>query len=95
MTSRLVIVAVLAALSLPAAAGGAGASPETTITAGPVAVTNDTSASFAFRSDDPTARFACALDSAAFSDCTSPSPVSAGDGVHHFLSLIQSDAADD
>lgn len=83
MTKRLVPVAILAALALPAAAGGAG-SPETTITSGPPSFANTTSAMFAFTSSDSGARFACALDSGAFSNCASPFSVSAAEGSHHF-----------
>jgi N-acetylneuraminic acid mutarotase len=51
------------------------AAPDTIINAGPAAdggATNSTTAIFNFTSDDPTATFACSLDSAAFSACTSP-----------------------
>ena len=84
MTKRLLPVAVLAALSLPAAAGGAGPLPETTIVAGPSSNVNTTSATFTFTSSDARARFACALDSGSFSNCVSPYSLSAGEGPHHF-----------
>jgi hypothetical protein len=95
MTKRLLPLAVLAALILPAAAGGSASPPETTITSGPIEVTNATSATFAFSSDDPAARFACALDSAAFSNCASPFTVSAEEGTHHFYVVAVDGAATD
>jgi hypothetical protein len=59
--------------------GGAGApppppppAPDTSITAGPGSSTTDTSASFSFASTTAGASFQCALDTAAFAACTSP-----------------------
>ena len=47
--------------------------PETTITDGPPATTTDTSAQFAFSSNQPGSTFLCKLDGAsAFTDCPSP-----------------------
>jgi hypothetical protein len=59
----------LTALAAPA---GAAAAPETTITAGPIGRTGDSSPSFAFESSDPEATFECSLDGSGFSRCTSP-----------------------
>lgn len=46
--------------------------PETTIDSGPLAVTSATTATFEFSSDVPGSTFACSLDGAAFTPCTSP-----------------------
>jgi hypothetical protein len=50
--------------------------PDTIINSGPTAAsggaTNSTTATFNFTSTDPSATFACSLDSAAFTPCTSP-----------------------
>jgi hypothetical protein len=67
-------LAALTALLLLGFAGSAAArtAPETTITAGPIGRTGDSSPSFAFASSDPDATFECSLDGAGFSPCTSP-----------------------
>jgi Putative esterase len=46
--------------------------PETTITGGPATVTNATSATFSFVSNEAGSTFQCRLDAAAFAVCTSP-----------------------
>jgi hypothetical protein len=46
--------------------------PDTTITAGPTGTVTTTSASFSFTSTITGSTFACSLDGAAFSTCTSP-----------------------
>lgn len=46
--------------------------PETTITAGPSAATDDDTPTFEFASDDEAATFACRLDGEPFSACASP-----------------------
>ena len=46
--------------------------PETTITGGPDEVTNATSATFTFTSNEAGSTFQCRLDAAAFAACTSP-----------------------
>jgi M6 family metalloprotease-like protein len=46
--------------------------PNTTITGGPLALTNLTNASFTFSSSEANSSFACKLDSGAFATCTSP-----------------------
>jgi hypothetical protein len=78
----LLLAGLVLALSLPAAA--AADTPETTITAGPGALSNTGSATFSFASDKPKARFACALDSGPFATCTSPFALTVGDGRHDF-----------
>jgi hypothetical protein len=45
---------------------------DTTITSSPAALTNSTSADFAFTSTPPGSTFECSLDNAAFAACTSP-----------------------
>jgi hypothetical protein len=85
MRRSVFVAGLLSALLLPAAAGGkTPVPPETTIASGPAAVTNVPAASFAFTSNDARARFACALDTGALFDCTSPYTTTVADGVHHF-----------
>ena len=50
--------------------------PDTTITSGPSGAVSSRSATFSFSATDPTATFACALDAASFSACTSPTAYS-------------------
>jgi hypothetical protein len=79
------LLILLAALVVPAdASSGEAAAPETRITSGPARFANTSSATFAFTSDQPSARFACALDSGAFFSCTSPYSLTVRDGKHHF-----------
>ncbi|MGH3340382.1 MAG: hypothetical protein ACRDPL_16355, partial [Propionibacteriaceae bacterium] len=59
--------------------------PETTINSGPPAVTNSTSASFTFSSNESGSSFQCSLDSAPFTTCTSPTNYTAlSAGAHTF-----------
>ena len=60
--------------------------PDTTITsAGPSGTIGVASASFTFTSNEPTATFACKLDTAAFAPCTSPAALTGlGQGAHTF-----------
>src|SRR5207253_1786823 len=59
--------------------------PVVTITAKPASPTSQSSAEFAFSADDPTATFACSLDSAAFDACTSPIQYTGlAEGAHAF-----------
>jgi VCBS repeat-containing protein len=59
--------------------------PDTEITATPPALTNSTTASFSFSSDDPEAGFLCKLDEGAFAPCTSPHEYTGlGSGEHTF-----------
>jgi hypothetical protein len=48
--------------------------PETQITAGPASSTIETTASFSFSANESGSSFACKLDSASWSSCTSPKP---------------------
>lgn len=58
---------------------------DTTITSGPLDPTNDTSASFAFTSDNPFATFECRLDGAAYAACTNPQDLTGlSEGTHTF-----------
>jgi hypothetical protein len=52
------------------------AAPETTISSGPPASTTSTSATFAFASSIADSTFACSLDGASFTSCTSPATYS-------------------
>jgi hypothetical protein len=59
--------------------------PAPTITSAPPAVTDSTSATFSFLDGDASAGFQCRLDSAGFSDCTSPVTYEQlAQGVHTF-----------
>nr|MBA2383348.1 Ig-like domain-containing protein [Actinomycetota bacterium] len=59
--------------------------PETTIVSGPSGTTTSTSASFTFSSNEGGASFACSLDGAAFTTCTSPQSFSGlAEGAHVF-----------
>ena len=59
--------------------------PETSISSGPPALTNESSASFTFASSEDGSDFACSLDGAAFSSCTSTASYTGlGDGAHTF-----------
>ncbi|MGH9245973.1 MAG: InlB B-repeat-containing protein [Acidimicrobiales bacterium] len=46
--------------------------PDTTITSGPPAVTNDATPTFEFTADEDGSTFTCSMDGAAFEPCTSP-----------------------
>ncbi len=59
--------------------------PETTLTSGPSGTTNQTTATFAFTSDDPAAVFEGSLNGAAFLAITSPHQLNGlADGAHTF-----------
>ncbi|MGA9522471.1 MAG: Ig-like domain-containing protein, partial [Myxococcaceae bacterium] len=59
--------------------------PDTALTAGPPAITNDPAATFAFSSTSSGAVFECSLDAAAFAPCTSPASYSGlAEGPHSF-----------
>ncbi|HEX9350257.1 MAG TPA: Ig-like domain-containing protein [Gaiellaceae bacterium] len=59
--------------------------PETTIDSGPSGPTASTTATFTFSADEPGSTFACSLDGAAFSACTSPQSYSnLAQGAHSF-----------
>src|SRR5439155_1502582 len=59
--------------------------PDTTITANPPTLTNNTSASFSFTATKAGSTFECKLDGAAFSACTSPQSYSSlAAGSHTF-----------
>jgi parallel beta-helix repeat protein len=61
------------------------AAPDTTILSGPPPVTSDTTAVFAFESSETGSSFACSLDGAAFTACTSPATLTGlGLGDHQF-----------
>jgi len=63
----------------------APAAPDTTLTTTPLALTNSSSATFAFASNDPNATFRCQLDGATPSTCTSPLTLeSLTEGTHTF-----------
>jgi hypothetical protein len=58
---------------------------QTTVTGGPPAFTNATTAALTFTSDDPWARFECRLDGGPFAPCSSPKSYSSvAEGSHLF-----------
>ncbi len=68
-------------------------SPDTTITSGPSAATNTTSATFAFSSTEAGSTFTCQLDSGSAQACTSPHSYNAlADGSHTVI-VTATDAA--
>nr|BAL55188.1 OmpA domain-containing protein [uncultured prokaryote] len=73
------------------------ATPETTLTGTPAAVTNRTDATFSFIADDPTATFQCQLDSSTPIACTSPltlDMLSEGDHTFSVWAINPSGTAD-
>jgi hypothetical protein len=59
--------------------------PQTAIVSAPATSTNATTASFSFTASEPGSTFACRLDGAAWSACTSPRSYGAlGEGLHAF-----------
>lgn len=69
----------------PVEAAPAYTPPQTTVVSGPDASTTSASASFTFSADEPTSKFECSLDGAAFSVCTSPRAYTGlGTGDHEF-----------
>jgi hypothetical protein len=83
-----VLLAVLVAVSLPAAAFGDP--PATTITGGPNGNSYKTSPEFSFTSSAAPATFECSLDGAPFSSCQSPlklGPLAMGDHTFSVRSI--------
>ena len=65
--------------------GAASPAPDTSITAGPTGLVNTAGASLTFTSTIAGSTFACSLDGAAFSACTSPATYAGlADGAHAF-----------
>lgn len=69
------------------------APPNTTITSGPTSLTRNTSASFAFSSDETGSSFECSLDGGAFTSCASPKGYSGLSNGTHTFSVRAKDAA--
>ncbi|WP_253910537.1 Ig-like domain-containing protein [Pyxidicoccus fallax] len=67
--------------------------PDTTIVSGPATVTNATSATFDFSSNDATAPFECSLDGAAYVACTDPRTFTGLAEGNHTLSVRARDTA--
>jgi hypothetical protein len=82
-----VLVALLGALGIAAGFALAASGPPTpTISSHPSSLTTSASASFAFADTQSNVTFVCALDSSAFTACTSPKTYSGlAQGVHTFL----------
>ncbi len=61
------------------------AAPETTITSGPIPVSNSPSATFTFSSSEAGSTFVCSLDAGGISPCASPTSYAGlGSGAHTF-----------
>lgn len=73
--------------------GGQDDPPETSIASGPASPTEETSASFAFTSDDAAATFECSLDGAAFAACATPLLLDGVSVGEHALAVRAVDAA--
>lgn len=70
--------------------------PETIIETGPSGVTDDSTPTFAFSSDEAVARFECSVDGGAFAACASPHTLGAlGDGPHTFTVRAVDQAGND
>ncbi len=67
--------------------------PATTIASGPADPTNLASATFTFSSDEPGSTFACALDGAAFTTCSSPKTYSGLTAGSHMFQVRAIDLA--
>ena len=67
--------------------------PDTTITSGPSGNVTSTSASFAFTATEAGSTFACSLDNAAFSACTSPKAYSSLSYAPHSFQVKATDPA--
>ena len=67
--------------------------PDTSITDAPLALTNDSDASFAFASTEPASSFICSLDGGVPTPCTSPAAYAGlADGEHTFSVTASDDA---
>jgi hypothetical protein len=84
---RALLIALLAAAALPALAA-ADAPPLATISSGPPDPSKSSTASFMFTANVSDARFACALDSEPFRNCTSPLTRSGIPDGRHTLFVI-------
>lgn len=67
--------------------------PETTITSGPTGTVGIASASIAFSSNEAGSTFACSLDSAPFTSCTSPATLTGLAQGNHVFAVHATDAA--
>ena len=67
--------------------------PPTTIGTAPPATTTSTSASFTFTAEDPSDRFECSIDGAAFATCSSPREYTGLGASQHRFSVRATDAA--
>ena len=86
----------LVVLGQAAGTAGAATAPDTTVTAGPAAVTSATTATFAFTSTITPATFTCRLDTGTASSCTSPKTYSGlAAGTHSFTVAATAGGATD
>jgi ELWxxDGT repeat protein len=67
--------------------------PETTIDAGPVGATGDSTPTFEFSSSEPGSSFECRIDSDSFASCSSPETVAALTDYLHTFEVKSTDAA--
>jgi hypothetical protein len=77
----------------PPSGGGDTTAPETKITKGPQGVVHGHKVKFKFKSDDPTATFACKLDSGQYKSCTSPVKLKHLDSGKHKFRISSTDPA--
>jgi hypothetical protein len=68
-------------------------SPDVRITSGPSGKTKDTTPTFAFSSNDPTAKFTCSVDGKPAVACTSPFTTTKLKKGKHTFSVVATDAA--
>jgi hypothetical protein len=67
--------------------------PDTTITSGPTATTNDSTPTFAFTATEANSVFECRVDSGSWADCTSPWTASSLTDGAHTVSVRATDVA--
>jgi hypothetical protein len=67
--------------------------PDTSVTSGPAATTTRTDATFTFGSSEPSSTFACSLDGAGWSPCTSPQTYAGLSVGSHSFSVRATDAS--
>ena len=67
--------------------------PQTTITAGPSGSTSDSTPTFEFSSNEAGSTFACRIDAAAFTNCSSPHTTAALSAGAHTFEVRARDAA--
>jgi chitodextrinase len=93
ITARAVDTSNNAAVSAGVIATLDNTPPDTSITSGPSALTNATSASFSFTATEANSTFACSLDGSTFNSCVSPATYSALTSGSHTFQVRSTDGA--